>query len=110
MRELNPTLPKVGSHATTPIASEVPSAKGVCEYNLSLKDSERDDLTLTVMRDFAKYNLFGLVESLLPRIKNKDSDEIALLNVKTELFKGNTKLALEKSIELFQRSPSFPTV
>ena len=46
------------------------------------------------MRDFASYNLFGLVEALLPRIKNKESDEIILLNVKMELFKGNTKLAL----------------
>lgn len=83
LRELNPTLSKLGSHATHPIASEVPTQKGVCEYNLSLKDTERDEITLSIMRDFAKYNLFGLVEVLLPRIKNKDSDEIALLSVKT---------------------------
>lgn len=64
---------------------------------------------MSIMRDFARYNLFGLVEALLPRIKNKDSNEIALLSAKTELFKGNSKIALERCMELFSRSPSLST-
>lgn len=50
-----------------------------------------------------------MVEALLPRIKSKESDEVALLNVRTELFKGNSKLALDMCIELFQRSASLST-
>jgi hypothetical protein len=39
LRELKANLPKLGNHNIEPAASETPTLKGVCEYNITLKDS-----------------------------------------------------------------------
>lgn len=54
-----------------------------------------------MVREFAKINLYNLVELLLPEMTNKDSEELQLISIKTEIFKGNSRLALETATELF---------
>ena len=55
---------------------------------------------------FGEYNLFELVDMILPKIEGKDNPQIQYLDILSYISKKNTQKALEKTLELYTQQPS----